>query len=105
MHDGTDADATNLLEKGKLIAVPVVNADGYDLSRSLQNEQKRKNCRITSGVIPTLADCMAGGERQPRHRPQPQLPAVLGRPGLEHERDGVQHARRGPGLRARDRRA
>ena len=58
MHDGTDADAKNLLEKGKLIAVPVVNPDGYDLSRSLQNEQKRKNCRITSGVIPTLADCM-----------------------------------------------
>ena len=44
---------------GRLIAVPVVNADGYDLSRSLQNEQKRKNCRITSGVIPTLAECTA----------------------------------------------
>ena len=57
LNDGTDADATNLLEKGKLIAIPVVNVDGYDLSRSLQNEQKRKNCRITSGVIPTLADC------------------------------------------------
>ena len=57
LNDGTDADATNLLEKGKLIAVPVVNVDGYDLSRSLQNEQKRKNCRITAGVIPTLADC------------------------------------------------
>jgi carboxypeptidase T len=57
LNDGTDADATNLLEKGKLIAIPVVNADGYDLSRSLQNEQKRKNCRITAGVIPTLADC------------------------------------------------
>jgi carboxypeptidase T len=57
LNDGTDADATSLLEKGKLIAVPVVNVDGYDLSRSLQNEQKRKNCRITAGVIPTLADC------------------------------------------------
>src|SRR5262249_22270708 len=43
LNDGTDPDATNLLEKGRLIAVPVVNADGYDLSRSLQNEQKRKN--------------------------------------------------------------
>ena len=61
MHDNhpTDSDAFNLLEKGKLIAVPVVNPDGYDLSRSLQNEQKRKNCRITSGVIPTLAECTA----------------------------------------------
>ena len=59
MHYGTDADATNLLDNGKLIAVPVVNPDGYDLSRSLQNEQKRKNCRITAGVIPTLAECTA----------------------------------------------
>ena len=59
MHDGPDPDATNLLEKGRLIAVPVVNPDGYDLSRSLQNEQKRKNCRVAAGVIPTLAECMA----------------------------------------------
>jgi hypothetical protein len=57
---GGDADAKNLLDKGKLIAIPVVNVDGYDLSRSLQNEQKRKNCRITAGVIPTLADCTLG---------------------------------------------
>ncbi len=57
MHYGSDADAKSLLDNGKLIAVPVVNVDGYDLSRSLQNEQKRKNCRITAGVIPTLADC------------------------------------------------
>ena len=59
MHYATDADAKNLLDNGKLIAVPVVNPDGYDLSRSLQNEQKRKNCRITAGVIPTLAECTA----------------------------------------------
>ena len=61
MHDGSDPDATNLLEKGKLVAVPVVNPDGYDLSRSLQNEQKRKNCRQTAGLIPTLADCTGPG--------------------------------------------
>src|ERR671920_51403 len=46
LHDGTDPDATNLLEKGKLIAVPLVNPDGYDISRRLVNEQKRKNCRV-----------------------------------------------------------
>src|SRR3954452_19407557 len=59
LNDGKDPDATNLLEKGRLVAVPVVNVDGYDLRRGLQNEQKRKNCRITSGVIPTLADWTA----------------------------------------------
>ncbi len=59
LNDKPGDDASDLLEKGKLIAVPVVNPDGYDLSRSLQNEQKRKNCRITAGSIPTLAECMA----------------------------------------------
>ncbi|HEX7346560.1 MAG TPA: M14 family zinc carboxypeptidase, partial [Candidatus Limnocylindrales bacterium] len=59
LNDTPGDDAAALLDKGKLIAVPVVNPDGYDLSRSMQNEQKRKNCRITAGVIPTLADCTA----------------------------------------------
>jgi carboxypeptidase T len=63
LHDGTDPDAANLLEKGRLIAIPVVNPDGYDLSRSLVNESKRKNCRVTPGVIPTLAECTANSNR------------------------------------------
>ena len=59
LHDGTDPEVTALLDKGKLIAVPVVNPDGFDLSRTLVNEQKRKNCRIDSGEIPTLEQCTA----------------------------------------------
>jgi len=59
MHDGTDPDATTLLEKGKLIAVPVVNPDGYDVSRRLINEQKRKNCRVEFNVVPTYEECIA----------------------------------------------
>ncbi|MBE2320009.1 hypothetical protein DVA67_028855 [Solirubrobacter sp. CPCC 204708] len=59
LNDKPGDDANALLSKGKLIAVPVVNPDGYELSRSLQNEQKRKNCRITAGATPTLADCTA----------------------------------------------
>ena len=42
MHDGTDPDATNLLEKGKLIAVPVVNADGYDLSAACRTSRSAR---------------------------------------------------------------
>ena len=65
MHDGTDPDATNLLEKGKLIAVPVVNVDGYELSRSVPaHEQKRKNCRLTAGVAPTLEECAAANQNR-----------------------------------------
>ena len=95
LHDGTDPDATNLLEKGKLIAVPVVNPDGYDISRSLRTSRSartaasRTSTRRTSRRSPSAG----GRERQPRRRQQPQLPPVLGRPGLEHERDRVQHAR------------
>ncbi|HEX6025773.1 MAG TPA: M14 family zinc carboxypeptidase [Solirubrobacter sp.] len=63
MHDGTDPDATNLLEKGKLIAIPVVNVDGYDLSRSVPaHEQKRKNCRLAAGQAPTFAECQAANQ-------------------------------------------
>lgn len=56
-NDGKDERITSLLEKGKLIVVPVVNPDGYDMSRSRIIEQKRKNCRIQAGAIPTFDQC------------------------------------------------
>ncbi len=58
-NDGHDPRVTALLEQGKLIAVPVVNGDGYDISRRLVQEQKRKNCRVVPGEIPTAAQCEA----------------------------------------------
>jgi hypothetical protein len=65
MHDGTDPDATNLLAKGKLIAIPVVNVDGYELSRSVPaHEQKRKNCRLAAGATPTFAECSAANQNR-----------------------------------------
>jgi hypothetical protein len=56
-NDGVDPVITRLLDSVRVILVPVVNPDGYDLSRSLLNEQKRKNCRITMGQVPTWAEC------------------------------------------------
>jgi hypothetical protein len=56
-HDGTDTTITRLLDDVRFIAVPVVNPDGYELSRALLNEQKRKNCRIEAGKAPTFAEC------------------------------------------------
>lgn len=60
-NDGEDERITSLLEKGKLIVVPVVNPDGYELSRSRTIEQKRKNCRVQPGAIPTLEQCIQAG--------------------------------------------
>ncbi len=56
-NDGVDTTITRLLDNVRFIVVPVVNPDGYDLSRSLLNEQKRKNCRIEAGKVPTFAEC------------------------------------------------
>lgn len=58
-NDRSDARITSLLESGRLVAVPVVNPDGYEMSRGLVHEQKRKNCRVVDGQIPTRAQCAA----------------------------------------------
>ncbi|MCL4215234.1 MAG: hypothetical protein KJZ74_15115 [Gemmatimonadales bacterium] len=57
MNDGKDARITALLDNVRFLVVPVVNPDGYELSRSLLNEQKRKSCRITAGAPATFAEC------------------------------------------------
>ena len=57
--DGTDPRITGLLADARLVIVPVVNPDGYDVSRRLVHEQKRKNCRVRDGEVPTQADCDA----------------------------------------------
>jgi carboxypeptidase T len=56
-NDGVDPRFTAMLENARFIAVPVVNVDGYDMSRSMLVEQKRRNCRVEAGKIPTFAEC------------------------------------------------
>jgi hypothetical protein len=63
MNDGRDPRITALLDQVRFVVVPVVNPDGYEMSRSLLNEQKRKSCRVVDGETPTFAECA-----NPRHR-------------------------------------
>ena len=56
-NDGVDPRFTALLDSVRFIVVPVVNADGYEMSRTLLIEQKRRNCRVEAGKIPTFAEC------------------------------------------------
>ncbi len=58
-HHGTDQRITRLLDSVRVIVVPVVNPDGYDISRSLLHEQKRKSCRIVMGEVPSWSECAA----------------------------------------------
>jgi hypothetical protein len=57
--DRVDPHITALLDSVRFIVVPIVNPDGYDMSRTLINEQKRKNCRVELGKVPTWAECAA----------------------------------------------
>ena len=62
-----------LLEKTRTIVVPIVNPDGFNLSREAANDgqgvvnfagshaYKRKNCRIQDGLIPAPGECAAAG--------------------------------------------
>lgn len=56
-NDGVDPRISGLLENVRFIAVPVVNPDGYEMSRVGLNEQKRKSCRVKDGEVPTFAEC------------------------------------------------
>lgn len=56
-NDGTDPEITGLLDRVRFIAVPVVNVDGYEMSRSLLIEQKRRNCRVSAETFVTFAEC------------------------------------------------
>ena len=57
LNDGKDPRITALLARARFLVVPVVNPDGYELSRTLLNEQKRKSCRIVAGEPSTFAEC------------------------------------------------
>ena len=65
-HDGKPSRATSILDRSRVIVVPVVNVDGFAISRSatpkgdfslFDYEMKRKNCRVSSA---TPADYRGG---------------------------------------------
>ena len=63
-----DERITGLLEKARVIAIPLVNPDGFNLSRESLVDAgqpivdpgfayKRKNCRIVDGEVPAEGEC------------------------------------------------
>ncbi|MFF4793321.1 M14 family zinc carboxypeptidase [Streptomyces sp. NPDC001276] len=78
---GTDDRFTHLMDSSRIVVVPVVNADGYDVSRSRINEMKRKNCRVTPGLVPTAADCEDPANANSGVDPNRNYGAFWGGPG------------------------
>ncbi len=78
-NDGVVPRITNILDKARVVIVPVVNPDGFNLSRTLGYEMKRKNCRITNGQLPIARTVCAIRQPVARYRPEPELRRLLGR--------------------------
>jgi hypothetical protein len=83
---GSDARITNLVNRSRVVVVPVVNVDGFDLSRTdggavdlreldnggsnsilatPGNAYKRKNCRLVDGQDTPDGSCRAGSATSP----------------------------------------
>jgi Zinc carboxypeptidase len=62
---GADARITRLVDATRTIVVPVVNPDGFNISREFpvdvqsSFQYKRKNCRIVDGAMPGSGQCEA----------------------------------------------
>jgi len=56
-----DPQVSGLLARARVIAVPVVNPDGFFLSRSVGGvfAAKRRNCRVVDGELPRPGQCEA----------------------------------------------
>ena len=57
LQRATDPRTKNILDNARIVFVPVVNADGFNVSRSQVNEYKRKDCRVHDGQIPATGEC------------------------------------------------
>lgn len=69
------------VEKSRVIIVPVVNPDGFNLSRTLGYEMKRKNCRVTNGQIPTTGQCALSTNQSRGVDPNRNYAGFWGGPG------------------------
>ena len=95
-QDRRNPQISSLLERGKLIVVPVVNPDGYDISRSLIQEQKRKNCRVNAGEIPSEAECTDPVNFSFGVDPNRNYGAFWGGPGSSADRTASNHRGEAP---------
>ena len=94
---GRDARTTQLVQSTRTIVVPVVNPDGFNISREaaalgdfslFDYEMKRKNCRVSANTPTQVRERHVRrqqGRPPARHRPEPQLRRPVGRQRREHD--------------------
>ncbi|MGH3712776.1 MAG: M14 family metallopeptidase [Micromonosporaceae bacterium] len=95
-NDGTDARITGLLDKARVIFVPVVNPDGFNVSRTLAYEYKRKNCRIADGQTPSAGECAASSNTSLGTDPNRNYGGFWGGPGASTDKSSQTYRGAGP---------
>jgi len=60
-RDGRDPRVTALLDQVRVVVVPVVNPDGFQLSRAGTVPDKRRNCRVADPAAESCATSPAAG--------------------------------------------
>ena len=76
-----DPRIQDILDNARVLFVPVVNPDGFQVSRGGAYEMKRKNCRITDGQLPGLGACALRANRPLGVDPNRNYGAKWGGPG------------------------
>ena len=91
-----DPRVQRLLGAARVVVVPVVNPDGFHVSRSVGGalEHKRKNCRVADGQTPTAAQCEDPANRELGVDPNRNFGATWGGPGASLDPAGETY--RGP---------
>lgn len=56
-NDGADPRVTALLDRIRVVVVPMVNPDGFKISRESTFAMKRRNCRVRDGQVPAPGEC------------------------------------------------
>ncbi|RJL31454.1 M14 family zinc carboxypeptidase [Bailinhaonella thermotolerans] len=95
-NDGRDPRVTSLLDRARMIVVPIVNPDGFEMSRGLTQEQKRKNCRVNPGRVPTREECADPANFAKGVDPNRNYGAFWGGPGASHDENASNYRGEGP---------
>jgi carboxypeptidase T len=81
LKNSADPRIKNVLDNSRVVVVPVVNPDGFNVSRTLAYEMKRKNCRLTDGQLPGAGQCALGSNAALGTDPNRNYGGFWGGPG------------------------
>jgi carboxypeptidase T len=81
LKNSADTRIKNILDNSRIVFVPVVNEDGFNVSRTQTYEMKRKDCRVHDGQLPATGECEASSNSSLGTDPNRNYSGFWGGPG------------------------